>query len=530
MVPMAWLLSCLALVELWSFPQGTWSLNSSDCDGAALLQLQALAGPGQQGFHLAAPGVTCDASCGSLPCNKDAMSLLFRKFFMDEALYASRGTACNGFAQWGNPYPAVQSNNFCNAVADSIRQNPSQIRCDLVSSGQNFCFCDGTTTTTTLAPGQWHLSPFGEPCNNVCGLGLCDQEKMGEINSLEAMQQVLSDNFGVTTPCSFRGSRNEGVPTYYPATAGCAHLSPTAQVLCEGGGFGNQLCYCKAATTTSTTRIGQLDGDPHIHSLRGEHYTLLRRGNFLAWNFSKVSEPAEVQLFASYSGQGRLFTAQALLLKNRKRAMEITAKNCTWHDTRWHPSKQWLPRVKWETTEFQVQVPERVNGYLFMKSGITVNIKDINGKRKLAQLVTHCKPYGHLDFKIIMFDKSDLDYVGGELGAAPQAPQADAKDYYSFVSLKPRMKMKADPEFEVAPWRTLGGTLAAAAFLKDKEPDSVEVSFMSKCGEKEEREAERLCQKHLNRLEDELFSDCIYDVCHGGGEQAAESLAALISA
>lgn len=527
---MAWLLSCLALVELWVFQGTSGTLhNSSDCEEAVVLQLHAWSGPGQPGFHLAAPGETCDDSCGSLTCNKGAMSLLFREFFMDEALYAVRGTACNGFEQWSNPYPAVRSNNFCNAVANSIRNNPSLLRCDLVSSDQNiqnFCFCDGgTTTTTTLAPEQWHLSPFGEPCNNVCGLGLCDPEKMGEINSLEAMQQVLQDNFGVTS-CSNGGFRSAGVPTYYPASGRCTYLSPTAQVLCEGGGFGNQLCYCKAATTTSTTRIGQADGDPHIHSLRGEHYTLLRRGNFLAWNFSKVSEAAEVQLFASYSGRGRLFTAQALLLKNRRRAMEITAKHCAWHDTRWRPREESKPL--WEATEFQVQKPERVNGYLFMKSGIIVNIKDNDGKRKLATLVTHCKPHGHLDFKIIMFDKSDLDYVGGELGAAPQA----AKDYYSFVSVKPRMKMKADTEFEVAPWPTLGGTLAAAEFLKNKEVkelDSVRASFMSKCSEGEEREAETLCKKHLNGLADELFSDCVFDVCHGGGEQAAESLAALIS-
>ena len=106
------------------------------------------------------PGVTCDTSCDSLTCNKNVMSLLFRKFFMDEALYAVQGTACNGFAQWNNPYPALGSNNFCNAVT---RRDPSLIRCDLVSSGRNFCFCDGgaTTTTTTLAPEQWHLSPFG---------------------------------------------------------------------------------------------------------------------------------------------------------------------------------------------------------------------------------------------------------------------------------------------------------------------------------------------------------------------------------
>ena len=90
---------------------------------------------------------------------------------------------------------------------------------------------------------------------------------MGEINSLEAMQQVLQDNFGVTS-CSNGGFRSAGVPTYYPASGRCTYLSPTAQVLCEGGGFGNQLCYCKAATTTSTTRIGTLrikHGQPYCH-------------------------------------------------------------------------------------------------------------------------------------------------------------------------------------------------------------------------------------------------------------------------
>ena len=82
----------------------------------------------------------------------------------------------------------------------------------------------------------------------------------------------------------------------------------------------------------------------------------------------------------------------------------------------------------------------------------------------------------------------------------------------------------------MAPWRTLGGTSAAAAFLKNKEVDSEGVSFMSKCSEGEEQEAKTLCKKHLNGLADELFSDCVFDVCHGGGEQAAESFAALISA
>ena len=67
------------------------------------------------------------------------------------------------------------------------------------------------------------------------------------------------------------------------------------------------------------------DGDPHIHSLRGAHYTLLRQGNFLAWNFSKAQEGVHFELFASYGGPD--FSTQALLLKSGAETMEFTAKD-----------------------------------------------------------------------------------------------------------------------------------------------------------------------------------------------------------
>lgn len=56
-------------------------------------------------------------------------------------------------------------------------------------------------------------------------------------------------------------------------------------------------------------------------------------------------------------------------------------------------------------------------------------------------------------------------------------------------------------------------------------------SFLSMCSESEEQEAQKLCTKHLqhSRLLPEILADCVFDVCHGGGESAAESLAALFS-
>ena len=52
------------------------------------------------------------------------------------------------------------------------------------------------------------------------------------------------------------------------------------------------------------------------------------------------------------------------------------------------------------------------------------------------------------------------------------------------------------------------------------------------CTEAKEQEAEKICAKHLPKDDDyaEVFSDCVYDVCRGGGEEDALSAAALISA
>ena len=62
---------------------------------------------------------------------------------------------------------------------------------------------------------------------------------------------------------------------------------------CGGGPRKRRFCYCKDAS-------GGSSGDPHIQSLRGAHYSLLKEGAFLAWSFSKA--PVEWQLYAHYAG------------------------------------------------------------------------------------------------------------------------------------------------------------------------------------------------------------------------------------
>ena len=122
--------------------------------------------------------------------------------------------------------------------------------------------------------------------------------------------------------------KTEEKKTYAPSTKKDYCYLGHSKVTCDAADKDfTRFCYCKPAD-------GQIQGDPHIHSLLGEHYTLMKRGNFLAWSFSKTSSskktPVEWQLFASYSGSR--FTTQGLLLleKHSARAMEMTAEDCTW--------------------------------------------------------------------------------------------------------------------------------------------------------------------------------------------------------
>ncbi|CAK9096367.1 unnamed protein product [Durusdinium trenchii] len=132
-----------------------------------------------------------------------------------------------------------------------------------------------------------------------------------------------------------------------------------------------------------------------------------------------------------------------------------------------------------------------------------------------------------------MFEKNDMDHVGGELGAVPDANKSL---HLSFLSAKlGSMVTKMDTEFEVpGTWLMLGGSEAAAAYLTSKTVDEgIGASLLStSCSDVQEQEAEKICAKHLQKEghHAEIFTDCVFDVCHGGGEQDAQSAAAFISA
>ena len=82
-------------------------------------------------------------------------------------------------------------------------------------------------------------------------------------------------------------------------------------------------------------------------------------------------------------------------------------------------------------------------GHLPVGSVMKLKMKDEDRTKNVAKLVTHCKPGGHLDFMLNMYDQDDLDHVGGELGASKFHTEKQV-----FLLSSHRINMKTDSEFE----------------------------------------------------------------------------------
>ena len=197
-------------------------------------------------------------------------------------------------------------------------------------------------------------------------------------------------------------------------------------------------------TSMATFLTGVEDGDPHIHSLRGAHYTLLSQGNFVAWSYSKQTGGFEAKLFASYAGPR--FTTQALALKTAgskesKEMLEITAHDCQWR-ARSSDSDTWLEAESKDFSQSNLEVPPPTKGQgrLYMQASIVLKTP-LDPDHKLAKVMTRCKPGDHIDFRVEMFHKDDLQYVGGQLGEAP----ADQK---TAMLSSGRTRFKTDAKYE----------------------------------------------------------------------------------
>ena len=128
--------------------------------------------------------------------------------------------------------------------------------------------------------------------------------------------------------------------------------------------------------------------------------------------------------------------------------MEITTEDCTWRvkeKSSWRKAQLELLTAEDGSTSFQVKkLHEKLVEAKVLRSAILLKMMESGSDMKnIAKLVVHCRPSHHLDFKVAMFQKSDIKHVGGELGVAPDANH----DYHSF-SKQGMMQRRADHGFK----------------------------------------------------------------------------------
>lgn len=165
-------------------------------------------------------------------------------------------------------------------------------------------------------------------------------------------------------------------------------------------------------------------------------------------------------------------------------------------------------------------------------------MKEANGFKKVAKLYTRCKPGYHINVKISMTSKDDMKFVQGQLaGGRTEA----GEDLPSLLGMKGEMKgekMRSDQEFVISQtWTELGGSEAAGTYLDEVDEEGSAV--LKGCSQEEQDEATAMCKEYMGEPptdEDKLqnfqnhFHDCVFDVCNGGGEIAAELAAEIIEA
>lgn len=126
--------------------------------------------------------------------------------------------------------------------------------------------------------------------------------------------------------------------------------------------------------------------------------------------------------------------------------MEIMAQDCAWRVKRrdtWNKVAELSSEDG--TTDFDIkEVKEKQGNSATVKSTIVMNMKSQHAMQEVANLVVHCKPQHHLDFKIKMSHEDDVKHVGGEFGVDP-----DANSNYLFLfSKQGMMDMRTDREFK----------------------------------------------------------------------------------
>ena len=283
-------------------------------------------------------------------------------------------------------------------------------------------------------------------------------------------------------------------------------------------------------------------GDPHITTLDGKHYTLLSQGTFSLWHFSGLETelhsefgtkklPIDWQVYVHYSGH-QSFTKGLLLIDKSggsiRQVLEITSQDCKWKARKgngdWRVvdnAELSIPDGKDYVTGFDLSsVGPRGHGGHGFPNRVRFNMYTKNGKSDIAVMSLSCRPSHNMNLQISMKRQSDQQFVDGELKVSRKSLST--------------LQTSTDLEFSMdSKWQELGGSGQAASYFQLVDTNQTSSSsFQSQgCGDAEKGLAKETCSKHLGEAHGTyLFEDCIYDVCHGGGETQAELAAELLAA
>ena len=277
------------------------------------------------------------------------------------------------------------------------------------------------------------------------------------------------------------------------------------------------------------TKEGGVIGDPHIRTLAGDHYTLLREGSFLLWEFALKKPHVKWQIYAHYAGH-QSFTKGLLLVDTsgpQPSSMEITSEKCEWKTN--GKSTEWAPI----TSENEVVLSGSSSGMKVVghqrKDMKKIDLFLADKKKAVASLKVMCRQGHHINLKLHMTNQKWGRFVTGELKG--QKHQNANLKIQKLSTLQ--LDATEDQEFQVQKtWKELGGSSHAEQYLQhlDEHPRQTS-SLIQICDPEAEVEARALCLKHLGKnvaSNSVYFKDCIFDVCSGAGEVAAEMAAEML--
>ena len=122
---------------------------------------------------------------------------------------------------------------------------------------------------------------------------------------------------------------------------------------------------------------------------------------------------------------------------------------------------------------------------------------------------TICKPSG-INLRVTMPDMAESRFLSGQIDVGNGEKQKKFQTNQA--------------------WDKLGGREEAAEFLLQLggRPEGAHSFLQSPCSQAQHDKAEKVCVKHLGKemRHEQLFEDCVADVCRGG-EEFAEAAAEL---